>query len=117
MFIAAALAALDFIPNLLLGLYLGASLLAYIMYAWDKSAARRNQRRTPEMTLHWLAIIGGWPGALFAQQHLRHKSKKQPFRTVFWLTVILNIGALAYLLTPYGNWLLEDINQFLANRY
>nr|WP_232305618.1 DUF1294 domain-containing protein [Gilvimarinus polysaccharolyticus] len=99
---------------MLLWLYLSASLFSYIIYAWDKSAARKNQRRMPEVTLHLVAVAGGWPGALFAQQHLRHKSKKQEFRTVFWLTVILNIGALTYLLTPFGNWLLNDINLFLA---
>jgi len=113
LFIVAALTVLGFIPNTLLWLYLVTSLIAYIMYAVDKSAARNNRRRTPEATLHWIALIGGWPGALFAQQSLRHKSKKQKFRLVFWLTVTLNIGALFYALTPYASWLLHDINQWL----
>lgn len=32
--------------------------------------------RTQESTLHGLSLLGGWPGALIAQQVLRHKSKK-----------------------------------------
>lgn len=114
LFIVAALTVFNFIPAVILWLYLGASLLAYIIYAWDKSAARGNQRRMPEATLHLIAAAGGWPGALFAQQHLRHKSKKQEFRVVFWLTVIGNIGVLIYLLTPYGSGLLNDINTFIT---
>lgn len=42
-----------------------------------------------------LAVLGGWPGALAAQQALRHKTRKQPFRTVFWLTVVVNCAVLA----------------------
>ncbi|WP_255353037.1 DUF1294 domain-containing protein, partial [Arsukibacterium sp. MJ3] len=30
-----------------------------------------------------LALFGGWPGALLAQQYLRHKSNKKPFLWVF----------------------------------
>jgi len=37
----------------------------------DKSAAQRNAWRTPEGTLHMLSLVGGWPGAMIAQQILR----------------------------------------------
>jgi len=78
----------------ILSIYLGASLLAYIIYSYDKSAARRQQWRIPERTLHLIALAGGWPGALLAQQRLRHKSKKMEFQTVYWATVVLNCGLL-----------------------
>jgi uncharacterized membrane protein YsdA (DUF1294 family)/cold shock CspA family protein len=84
------------------------SLVTFLVYAVDKSAAKRNARRTPENTLHMLALAGGWPGALIAQQALRHKSSKQPFRTVFWITVIVNCGALIWLCTPDGMQLLQE---------
>jgi uncharacterized membrane protein YsdA (DUF1294 family) len=75
------------------------SLLTFIMYAIDKSAAKSGDWRTQESTLHLLSLAGGWPGALIAQQRLRHKSKKQPFRTVFWMTVLLNCAALVWMIT------------------
>jgi uncharacterized membrane protein YsdA (DUF1294 family)/cold shock CspA family protein len=90
------------IPPVILGFYLVVSLLTFIVYARDKSAAQKGAWRTPENTLHLLSIIGGWPGALIAQQKLRHKSQKQLFRFIFWITVLMNCGALSWLFTPTG---------------
>lgn len=92
----------DFIPIAVSFLYLGMSFLTFIIYAIDKSAAMAGNRRTPEINLHFMALLGGWPGALFAQQLLRHKSKKEIFRAVFWITVILNICTLVLLISPFG---------------
>ena len=39
-----------------------------------------------------LAFMGGWPGALLAQQFLRHKSTKAEFRSVFWVAVLANVS-------------------------
>jgi uncharacterized membrane protein YsdA (DUF1294 family)/cold shock CspA family protein len=72
--------------------YGGFSLLALFAYAFDKSAAVANRRRTPEQTLHALGLLGGWPGALLAQQILRHKTSKPGFITTFWATVVLNVA-------------------------
>ena len=77
-------------------------MLTFVVYAKDKSAAKRGAWQTPESTLHLLALACGWPGALVAQKKLRHKSKKQEFRLVFWLTVIINIGIFIWLHTPTG---------------
>ena len=87
---------------MILGLYLAASLAAFVIYAWDKTAAEKNHWRTKESTLHLIALAGGWPGALLAQKVLRHKSRKQSFQVVFWGTVALNCAALGWLLTPAG---------------
>ncbi|WP_260295756.1 cold shock and DUF1294 domain-containing protein [Sedimenticola hydrogenitrophicus] len=89
-------------PPLILAIYMAASLLTFITYAIDKSAAKNGSWRTPESTLHLLSLAGGWPGAIVAQQKLRHKSKKQSFRSMFWVTVFLNCGAFVWLLTPTG---------------
>lgn len=83
---------------LLLGGYAALSLLAFGLYAVDKSAARNGRRRVPEARLHVVALLGGWPGALLAQRVVRHKTIKQPFRTIFWITVAVNIAALVALL-------------------
>lgn len=73
--------------------YLGLSLLAFLTYAIDKSAAVSGRWRTAEQTLHLFALAGGWPGALLAQQVLRHKTSKPSFVQTFWLTVVANVSA------------------------
>ena len=87
---------LDELPVTLLGAYGLFSAAAFLMYGADKSAAEQGRWRTSESTLHTLALIGGWPGALVAQRVFRHKTTKQPFRTIFWFTVIANCVALAW---------------------
>lgn len=82
----------------LAALYLLLSAVTLLIYALDKSAARRRQWRIPESLLHLLALAGGWPGALVAQRLLRHKTQKATFLAMFWLTVTANCAVLAWLL-------------------
>lgn len=91
------------LPVLVPGGYLLLSLITFTIYAMDKSAAIKGHWRTPESTLHLFALAGGWPGALIAQQKLRHKSSKQAFRFVFWITVALNLCGFIWLHTSDGN--------------
>src|SRR5690606_24617308 len=44
-------------PPLVLGFYMVASLLTFMIYAMDKSAARRGAWRTQESTLHMLSLM------------------------------------------------------------
>ncbi|SFU51418.1 DUF1294 domain-containing protein [Pseudoduganella namucuonensis] len=74
-----------------------ASLVCFIVYAIDKSAARAGRWRTPESTLLMLGLFCGWPGAILAQQWLRHKSSKTSFRLMFWATVAVNMAAFGWL--------------------
>jgi uncharacterized membrane protein YsdA (DUF1294 family) len=74
-----------------------ASVACFALYARDKAAARRGDRRTPERHLLLLGLAGGWPGGLLAQQWLRHKTVKLPFRHWFWLTVGLNLAGFCWL--------------------
>lgn len=97
---------LDYLPKNLMVLYAGLSIFTFVAYAFDKSKAQNGRWRTPESTLHGLALAGGWPGAAIAQQLLRHKSKKREFRRVFWLTVVLNISGLLWLYLSHASFLL-----------
>jgi uncharacterized membrane protein YsdA (DUF1294 family)/cold shock CspA family protein len=84
------------LPVLLLASYVLFSVIAFLLYRADKAAAQQGERRTPESTLHTIALVGGWPGALLARQVFRHKTIKQPFRAIFWVTVVANCLALAW---------------------
>ena len=86
------------LPLWLIMLYGLLNALTFVMYA-IKSAARRQAQRTPERTLHLLSLAGGWGGALLGQQLLRHKSSKQSFLRMFWLTVLLHCAGLSWYLT------------------
>jgi len=89
-------------PAEIFAIYFVASTLAFMMYWYDKSAARGSRWRTAENTLHAVGLLGGWPGALVAMQVFRHKSSKASFRTTFWVTVLMNCSALAWLASPGG---------------
>lgn len=71
--------------------YLALSLLTAVVYAVDKSAARAARHRVSERALLLLGLLGGWPGAIVAQQVLRHKTSKRSFRRVFWVTVVIHV--------------------------
>ena len=64
------------IPPQILMLYMVASLLTFIMYALDKSAAKKGAWRTQESTLHILSFnIWGQSKNYFAEE--RDKAKKR----------------------------------------
>lgn len=99
----AALATSGMIPFALPWLNLALSVLSFALYAQDKSVAGTGARRIPESTLHLLAFLGGWPGAMYAQQLLRHKTSKASFRGEFWGTVVMNVAALARIIHDCSN--------------
>ena len=87
------------------GAYVGASAVAFVAFALDKRAARKDRHRTPEARLHLFDLLGGWPGALIARPLFRHKTKKQPFTAILYATVALHVAAwlaLAWWLTAPG---------------
>jgi uncharacterized membrane protein YsdA (DUF1294 family)/cold shock CspA family protein len=94
-------------PLWIAAIYGAASVITFTAYAMDKSAATQGSWRTPESTLHFLALACGWPGALLAQQFLRHKSAKAEFRATFWVTVILNVCGFVGFCSPVGRAYLD----------
>ncbi len=90
------------VPGWVAALYAGASVVCALVYAIDKSAALAGRWRVSESTLHTLSLVGGWPGALVAQQVLRHKSNKATFRAAFWATVVANVAGFVFIHSPWG---------------
>ncbi|OTG74519.1 cold-shock protein [Acinetobacter sp. ANC 4169] len=76
--------------------------ITYWMYAQDKEAALQGSRRVPEQSLHLLSFLGGWPTAWLAQEKLRHKTQKQPFRKIYFCTIALNILLILWLISPFN---------------
>ncbi|MDD0843458.1 DUF1294 domain-containing protein [Pseudomonas sp. Gutcm_11s] len=66
------------------------SLFSFCQYWLDKQSAQKGRWRTPENSLHIAELVGGWPGALMAQQVFRHKTRKASFQLVFWAIVVLH---------------------------
>ncbi|GGW49847.1 DUF1294 domain-containing protein [Alishewanella tabrizica] len=83
-------------PVFVLLAYLLLSVVTFVVYWFDKRKAQTGNWRTPESTLQFCSLIGGWPGALLAQHYLRHKSQKRSFLWQFWSTVLLNVALLLY---------------------
>ena len=88
------------VPLWVLAVYLGVSTITFAAYAFDKSAARLRQRRVAETSLILLGMFCGWPGAILAQQLLRHKTAKPAFRAVVWMSVLLNVFVFVALNAP-----------------
>lgn len=105
------------LPVIVAGLYIVMSVISFIAYANDKSAAQNGRWRTKESTLHMFSVMGGWPGAYFAQIKFRHKLKKEEFKSVYRVTVLLNLGGLFWFHTEKGTNFLNNVVVPLLNGY
>jgi uncharacterized membrane protein YsdA (DUF1294 family)/cold shock CspA family protein len=92
-----ALVANDLAPAYVLAVYAVLSVASFLMYRTDKRAAERGTWRVPEANLHAVDLLGGWPGGMVARRAFRHKTRKQPFRTLFWTSVFANCVALGWM--------------------
>ncbi|GAB2862955.1 DUF1294 domain-containing protein [Hymenobacter ruber] len=86
--------------TILLSCLLFLNILCFMLFALDKSKARRGQRRIAEKTLHFATLPGAAPGAWAAILLLHHKNRK----AAFWgITLVLTLlqGAVLYFTWPY----------------
>ncbi|RRV10790.1 DUF1294 domain-containing protein [Pseudomonas sp. v388] len=94
-------------------LYVAVSLLAFVLYRQDKRRAGSGAWRIPEKWLHGAELLGGWPGALLAQQMYRHKTRKVSFQLMFWLIVLVHQAGWVCWIT--GVLTLSQASVFLHN--
>jgi uncharacterized membrane protein YsdA (DUF1294 family) len=73
----------------------GSNLAAFLAFALDKRRAENGAWRIPERTLLTFAFYGGSLGALLGQQVLRHKTRKEPFRTYLLVIASCHIALAA----------------------
>src|SRR5262245_20636323 len=68
------------------------NVVAFGYYGYDKARARSARTRVPEVVLHGLGFAGGSLGAYLGMRVFRHKTIKGPFRIVFWVIAVLQVG-------------------------
>jgi uncharacterized membrane protein YsdA (DUF1294 family)/cold shock CspA family protein len=83
--------------------YIFMSALAILYYAGDKQRSLTHSWRVPESYLHGFEFMGGWPGALLAQDAFRHKNKKGRYQRIFW-TIVAAHGLM------WGAYFYHDLN-------
>jgi uncharacterized membrane protein YsdA (DUF1294 family) len=76
------------------------NIAAFVAFGIDKDRAERERQRLPENHLLLLALFGGAVGAVAGQQFFRHKTRKQPFRTLLIGALLVNIAVAVWLLSP-----------------
>lgn len=80
------------------GYALAVNLLAYVAMVLDKARAGAGSRRISEATLLNLAFVGGSIGTVVAQRTIRHKTRKEPFRTQLHAIILIQILVLVALI-------------------
>lgn len=75
--------------------YVFFSILTMLLYGADKAHAATKSWRVPEIYLYILELLGGWPGALMAQNQFRHKTRKSVYQFVFRAIIALHLLAWA----------------------
>ena len=76
------------------------SLFTIGLYGWDKRQAVLGRWRVPEQRLHWMSLVGGWPGAIIGQRFFRHKTQKRAFKLMIWIAGVVHamiFAAIVYL--------------------
>jgi len=99
---ALAAALLGLAPTWVFAAYLMLGLVSFLVYGFDKRAARNGDWRVSEASLHGLDLIGGIAGGLLGQLLFRHKTRKESFVATTVLIATVHLAALALL--AFGIW-------------
>jgi len=94
-------------------LYAFLTTLTILFYGADKKRALSSRWRIPEIYLHLLELMGGWPGALLAQRNFRHKLSKTSYQRVFWGIVVLH--GLVWILFIAFDFSMSDMMRALSS--
>ena len=75
---------------------LAVNIIAFILYGYDKSLARRDRSRIPEKTLLFWAWIGGSIGAFLGMRIFHHKTLKPKFALTVPVLTALEIAVIIF---------------------
>ncbi|MEG3083219.1 DUF1294 domain-containing protein [Sphingomonas sp. PB2P12] len=85
-----------------LALFMIINLITVAAFATDKRRSSTGAWRIPESRLLWYAAIGGSPGAFWARNRFRHKTRKQPFVGRLQLIAMVQVGLVAGLAIAFA---------------
>jgi len=74
-----------------------ASLVTCILYGYDKAQAKSGGWRVPEAVLHWLALLGGFPGGWIGMYLFHHKTRKALFVFILLVSTLIHLGLIYWL--------------------
>lgn len=84
-----------------LKIYLGwigvLSLITFILYGYDKFQAKRGGWRIIENHLHWLALLGGFPGGWLGRSLFHHKTRKGYFLFILIISTLIHAALIYWL--------------------
>jgi uncharacterized membrane protein YsdA (DUF1294 family) len=64
------------------------SIVNFAVFGYDKTMAKRQSWRVPEIIFHLISICGGAPGAITGMHVFRHKTRI----TAFWIVNLLAVS-------------------------
>ena len=73
------------------------SIITFLLYGYDKGQAKLGGLRVPEIVLHALALLGGFPGGWLGRAVFHHKIRKPVFTVVLVVSTVIHVGII-YLL-------------------
>ena len=87
----------SFLVKIFLGTLAAWNSIVFLVYGFDKLAAKKGWSRVPEKTLIWLAVAFGSVGAALGMYLFHHKTLKKKFSIGLPLILFAHIG-IAWLL-------------------
>jgi uncharacterized membrane protein YsdA (DUF1294 family) len=75
------------------------SLMAFVLFGYDKLKAGGSGDRVPERHLIVVSAMGGWLGGLLAMLFFRHKTVKRSFQFKFAVAFVV------WAMLVYGCWM------------
>lgn len=87
----------EFQVSLSVSALLGINAAALVYMGFDKSLARSEAMRVPEVVLYLIALIGGVPGLLVGVHVFKHKTRKAAFQFVLLLIVVVQLVVMRFL--------------------
>ncbi len=83
---------------ILIGYYLIVNIVAFALMGIDKKKAENNKWRIKENTLFISALIGGFVGYYIGMYKFHHKTSKLKFHACFYISVLIHIVILYFVL-------------------